>query len=955
MATATKAVLQRVLQVSGEADLTDRVLLQRFVNQSDQAAFATLFRRHASMVLAVCRRALPTEPDAEDACQATFLLLSRKANSARWQASVANWLYLTARRVARNARIMAERRARHEGRAALARLSQPVDRMTGRELLNALDEELDRLPTVYREPLVLCYLEGLTRDEAAVRLGLPLATIKARLERGRKRLGEALTMRGCVAGAGLLMLASTTPARSAPPTLLPAMLRAIGGTPSAASANLSDLSCPCIGKIGMAMACLSSIGVAILAFALVSGRPSASGAGDVSLTSARPVAFDDEKSPAHPQSEAENSLSGRVLGVDGKPVAGAKLIYFGYVENEVLAGTSGADGRFLIKVPKEMLDRYLVATADGSGLDFLNLREVDDKQDLELRLSKDHPINGRVVDTQGKPVRGIEVRVTHVGVYGDDSLDTFLADWKKMNAVGNMPPSRKSLWLSPLAVLATKTDGDGRFVIHGAGRERVVRLQFRGGGMAEMEALVVNREGLDLKPYDDARRANTLASKHVVPLYHLFGPNSGFVVEPEKIIRGKVVARDTGLGRPGIEVFLRSVSDKAIFNWLKATTDADGHYEIHGGPRGKSYTIEVHADTTSGYVGTAVTAADTPGYDPVSADIRVGKGIIVTGRVIDNATGKGIPSFVYIDPLNGNTYATHQAAFPDTRLFGPGRTTNDGSFRLVTVPGPVLLMAEADMTRLPEGIEGIHRYRLSQFDPKYPQYFTKSPAWNSYLSTHGRMLVQGNWCKVLDVKPDATIIQQDALLERATALPILLRDPAGQPLRGVRVKGASAVAGWHSPFTCKSDACAAYDVEPGKPRMLVFFEPSRKLAATVRVAGDEKAPIVVTLRPTGTFKGRLVDEEGSPLAGIEVRVNYSDRAARGVDDDSENVWQRVVTEADGSFVIDAVLPGLPCSLKFNRRQTVFAPATEPISVPMVDSGETKDLGTIAMKPRMNGS
>jgi RNA polymerase sigma factor (sigma-70 family) len=106
---------------------------------------------------------------------------------------VANWLYLTARRVAQNARVAAARRLCREKSAAVPEAVQPVDRMTGRELLAVLDEELDKLPPRYREPLVLCYLEGLTRDEAAARLGVPPGTLRSQLGRGRRRLGNALT------------------------------------------------------------------------------------------------------------------------------------------------------------------------------------------------------------------------------------------------------------------------------------------------------------------------------------------------------------------------------------------------------------------------------------------------------------------------------------------------------------------------------------------------------------------------------------------------------------------------------------------------------------------------------------------------------------------------------------------------------------------------------------------
>src|ERR1700722_15638757 len=122
MAPVPSPVLGEVIRAatgSTDAVLSDRELLGRFVAAGDQAAFAALFRRHSGMVLGVCRRALSNLQDAEDAWQATFLVLARRARSGRWQPSVANWLYTTARRVAGNARMAAERRARREKKAAV--------------------------------------------------------------------------------------------------------------------------------------------------------------------------------------------------------------------------------------------------------------------------------------------------------------------------------------------------------------------------------------------------------------------------------------------------------------------------------------------------------------------------------------------------------------------------------------------------------------------------------------------------------------------------------------------------------------------------------------------------------------------------------------------------------------------------------------------------------------------
>jgi RNA polymerase sigma factor (sigma-70 family) len=236
-------VVWRVIETESakaQSALPDRELLRRFSVANDQRAFAALFHRHAGMVLGVCRRVLPSVQDAEDACQATFVVLARKAKGGRWQASIANWLYTTARKVAANALIAARRRARREGRAAVAEPVRPLDQITSQELLTALDEELDRLPPRYREPLVLCYLQGLTRDEAAGRLSVPMGTLKIRLERGRKRLARGLTCRGCGLGAGLLTLAATSAVQAAPIRLARAVAAALSGSPTPSVAALVE-------------------------------------------------------------------------------------------------------------------------------------------------------------------------------------------------------------------------------------------------------------------------------------------------------------------------------------------------------------------------------------------------------------------------------------------------------------------------------------------------------------------------------------------------------------------------------------------------------------------------------------------------------------------------------------------------------------------------------------------
>jgi RNA polymerase sigma factor (sigma-70 family) len=177
-------------------DLTDTQLLKRFARQKDEAAFAALVRRHGPMVLAVCRRVLHDAHDAEDAFQATFLVLVRKARFIARPELLANWLYGVAYRVAVKARANANRRSAHERRAgAMTSVGSAPERI-GSELRAVLDAELSHLPEKYRAPLVLCYLEGKTNEQAARLLGWPTGSISGRLARARELLRERLVSRG---------------------------------------------------------------------------------------------------------------------------------------------------------------------------------------------------------------------------------------------------------------------------------------------------------------------------------------------------------------------------------------------------------------------------------------------------------------------------------------------------------------------------------------------------------------------------------------------------------------------------------------------------------------------------------------------------------------------------------------------------------------------------------------
>ena len=193
MAGGTSVTLLHDIQIlfeSGTASgLTDRQLLDRFTSRRDAAAFEVLVLRHGPMVLRVCRNLLHDPNDAQDAFQATFLILVRRSGSIRRLDSVGSWLYGVASRVSARLRVGAARRHAAEERAA-SRVLEAVDPAEDIELDREkfgpiVQEEVRRLPEKYRAVVVLCYWQGLTQEQAAVQLGIPLGTVRSRVARAR--------------------------------------------------------------------------------------------------------------------------------------------------------------------------------------------------------------------------------------------------------------------------------------------------------------------------------------------------------------------------------------------------------------------------------------------------------------------------------------------------------------------------------------------------------------------------------------------------------------------------------------------------------------------------------------------------------------------------------------------------------------------------------------------------
>src|SRR5438067_2475316 len=240
IAPPLEPVLDYLETLAGGPDSADADLLRRFADARDEAAFAAILHRHGPMVLAACRRVLRDTHDAEDAFQAAFLVLARKAGSVHNVGSLAGWLHGVACRVAREARTRAARRRKHEGRVCPREETAPA--ADSSDLREVLDEELGRLPEKYRSPLVLHYLEGKTKEEAARDLGCTEGTVSGRLARARVLLRDRLTRRGVAPAAALTpLLPAVVPAALAAATLRAALSIGTGPAASGPAVTLAEV------------------------------------------------------------------------------------------------------------------------------------------------------------------------------------------------------------------------------------------------------------------------------------------------------------------------------------------------------------------------------------------------------------------------------------------------------------------------------------------------------------------------------------------------------------------------------------------------------------------------------------------------------------------------------------------------------------------------------------------
>jgi RNA polymerase sigma factor (sigma-70 family) len=985
---ATSSVVRQIaalFQIGSMAGLPDRQLLERYATggggPTGEAAFAALVARHGPMVLGVCREILGDFQHAEDAFQAVFLVLAREARTIRDPDLLGNWLYGVAIRTARCARRkVARSRRREEGDAMkgvgsgswapVVPTGPPADRPAiAREQAEALHEEVARLPRAFRAPVVLCYFEGLTIDQAARRLRCPAGTLHSRLARAKEKLRIGLARRGVILPAAALaaLLAPRSVSASVPPLLCETTTRAAiafaarstaaGGALSALAAALAQevLRTMIIHKLrlvvitALALAAVAT-GAGWLARALAmkeepvkepTATPEVVGRG-----SQDPARTPDRRSPA--PDGARMTVAGRVLDPDGKPVEGAAVDVIGAPRTPRVAasedrgrhtllgqGRSGGDGRFWLDVPRTASARVhelgLIAAAPGYGLGWANLNPDDEQPTADVRLQPEQVIRARLVDVIGAPARGVEVRV--LGLWRPDALGPRPGRgvW-----VADDPPQGARTW--PRAV---KSDEQGRIALAGIGRGLRVSLQVRDIPYARQDL------------YIDSGKLE--ASKEPI-----------FALQPGRIIEGRVLAADTGRPIPNAVVSastqVRNEHASGIFT-IKSRADDQGRFLLNPIAGKLGY---MRPDVEGFVLGAFPTGGEpyliqqdevpwTKGAVKATRDIKLKRGVLIRGKVSERGNGRPLPaSSIQFMPVRGGNDilsgwqaivasgddASYQIAVPPGKghllVFGP-----TGDYVLTEIGSEALY--DGQQVRSTRSFGGL-RYRAHAILP----YEVKAGDPPHELAA--------------SLKPGATIRGR-------------VEGPDGQTVTDATIITTLLIEAinpsWRGDFQIpvRDGRFELHGVDPQGSARIHVLDPEHEWGATLVVSGRQAGEdLTVRLQPCGKALGRIVGPDGETVARHRPYLEFvatpgpsrftrdeKERAELSADADNianvdrKHYWNGPTSDAEGRFTLPSLIPGaLYRIIDFSR---VNDPNTG-IRIRKdftVKPGETVDLGEIVIE------
>jgi RNA polymerase sigma factor (sigma-70 family) len=943
--------IEAVFDGSAVAGLDDRQLLERFVAGTDlvgEAAFAAMVARHGPMVERVCRQILGDAHDAEDAFQAVFFVLARRARSIRNPELLGNWLYGVSVKTARCARLQIDRRAKKEAEVAMDRPS-PGSGMGADQCLLATEDlalvhqEIARLSDSFRLPVLLCYFDGLTLDEAARRLRWPAGTVRSRLARARDKLRRGLSRRGVMlSGSVVTSMLSSTQSASAnissavcdATTKAAISFAARDGAGGAVSASAAAIALEVIQT--MVIGKLKLIGLGVLALGAF-----ATGAGYLTLALAaknerRPLAKREEprqavKPPATPVQAPAGRMTvvGQVLDPKGKPVPGAFVDIMGRGRKPAVAsregvdprvalgqGTTAAGGQFRLETMRtswtDFFEVYAVAAAPGFGLGWTELNPDAGQPTAEIRLRFEQVIKGRLVDVNGQPAAGVELRIASVLIPNKEG------SLIGANLGSDSPPSGLRAWPRPVI-----TDKDGRFTLAGIGQNLAAGLLVNDRRFAQQFVRVQTDERGGEK-------------------------NATLIAQPATIIEGHVLAADTGeaIANAVIEVSA-SRGELGSGYTTKFRADAQGRFTANPSP-GDYFRVRAFPPQGQPYIVHEDRFGWTKGMVKKELDLKLPKGVLIRGKVTQDGTGRPIEGAIvqYLSRRNSDKIIDGwQAVVTSER---------DGSYQIAVAPRDGhLFVYGPDSGYI---LESIGELAVYEGHPGGPRYYAHDII--SY-----------------EIKPGETTREINSTLRPGRTIKGRLVGPNGQIIEKAELITTLFFQYFHLQWRgdltihARDGSFELRGLDPDKTARVSILDADHEWGTTVELSGRQATDeMTIKLEPCGRASARFVGADGKPVAKISPHLEIlgtpgpskftkdpKERAMLAADAaivgnlDRKHYWTRPLTDADGRVVLPNLIPGAL------YRIADYSNPAKGVSVRKdftVKSGEIVDLGEILIdKPR----
>jgi len=646
-------------------------------------------------------------------------------------------------------------------------------------------------------------------------------------------------------------------------------------------------------------------------------------------------------------------VRGRVVDPEGKPLEGAAVFVYqrpyisipgsGPATSPPRVATSGGDGQFQFALDKGASDWLphtndrgwgddkIMAVKPGFGPARITAEAIANGQLATLTMARDDvPIMGHVLDTQGRPVVGATVKVISIDVPrpGVD-LDAVLAS-------AEVPRGQFETWYFPNSASLgmsefPKTNADGRFEIRGIGQDRIASLKI---DSPVVQALNFHAMTRTLRPPQKPRPQASRIDRQAPRLY---GSDVEVVVGPARPIVGIVRAKASGKPVAGATVH---GNELATNTHVSDVSDGEGRFRLDGLPKASSYELHVFPRSGEPLLTQSAAITDTEGLKPIETTIGLLPGVVIRGRLVDKAAGEAVPA------LEIRYYPLPRRPVPRTP-------------RTVIEPTRIIRKSKSFEVTVPPG-GGVIFGRAANQDGRFVRAHLRKEDKGKGIGSFENQMEAYSAYKIIDVPADAKDFTVDLELVRGLARKGKVVDPDGKPITGIVCSGLNP--SWGPLKTLDGDSFEAHGLNPEFPRPILFAHQGRKLTGHIDLQGDPSPnpePVEVVLHPAGTVKGRLVSEDGLPLAGLRLGVSTRDFVSRGsptLPAHAKSVWPNdevFTTDEDGKFEIVGFFPNAEAGIGIlrdgvpDRRYQL----NKALHFLKLGPGEVRDLGTVTMKLR----